>query len=77
MLLCLPPSGLASALAPVTRYGPCLSLVALETAITGGLHVPPAPIDSGLGRGAAKAIPLRLRIIDTDVSKLSVECMSG
>lgn len=70
--------GLASDLAPETRYGPCLSLTgALETAITGGLHVPSAPLSSGIGRGAAKAVPLRLRIKDTDVSRCNVECILG
>ena len=73
----LPPFGLASDLAPATRYGPCLSLTAVETARTGGLHVPSAPLVSGRGRGAANAVPLRLRINDTDVSRFSVECIFG
>lgn len=81
-LLCLPPEplfpgpGLASDLAPATRYGPCFSLTEVETVSTGGLHVPPDPFVSGLGCGAAKAVPLRLRINDTDVSKFIVECIS-
>lgn len=53
-----------------------MSLFADVTARDGGLHVPPAPFtDSGLGDGAVKAVPLRLRIIDTDVSKFNVECI--
>ena len=73
----LPPFALASDLAPATRYGPCLSLTAVETASTGGLHVPSAPLVSGRGRGAANAVPLRLRINDTDASRFSVECIWG
>ena len=60
-------------MAPLTRYRPCLSLVAVETAISGVGHVPRDPGCSGLGCGAARAVPLRLRINDTDVSRLNVE----
>lgn len=50
-------------------------MIAAENAVSGGLHVPPAPDDSGIARGAAKVVPLKLRINDTDVSKSIVERM--
>ena len=68
--------GLASDLASATRSGPCLSLTALESASTGGLHVPSDPLSSDLGRGVAKLVPFRLKINDTDVRRFNVGCIS-
>ena len=41
----------------------------------GVLHVPAAPLCSGLGCGAEWAGPLRLRISETDVRRFSVDCI--
>lgn len=45
----LPPLGFASTRAPLTRKGPCLTLVTLVTSSSGSEQGPPAPTLSGLG----------------------------
>lgn len=75
MLRYSPPFGLASEREPLTRNGPVWSFVEDDIAMAGGVHVPSAPGVSGFGRGAESAVPLRLSIKDTDVSKLRVVCI--
>ena len=71
-----PPPAFASDLAPDTRYGPCLTLLTLETVISGGVQSPSAPTLSGLATGFDQTESAIYRIIhreDNILLKLNIE----